>query len=66
MKALPNIDKSKFRAGGYVGYGRGRVFKIAKVGKAWRAEAVPMEGKGFLGMTAPTLTKISEMLARED
>jgi len=38
MKNFPNIDKSAFRKGEYVGYCEGRVYRIAKLGGGyWRA-----------------------------
>jgi hypothetical protein len=31
MKSYPNIDKSAFRKGEYVGYANGKVFQITKI-----------------------------------
>lgn len=59
MKALPNIEKSAFYEGRYVGYGRNRVWSIARQGKGWRATTQGLPRQTF---EARTLKGISELL----
>jgi hypothetical protein len=41
MAALPkNVNKSGFRKGQYVGYGRGRTWRIRKDGCYWTATGI--------------------------
>ena len=54
-----NIEKSAFRAGEYVGYGRGRVWRIRRDGKAWRAMSDTGEAH-----SAATLLAISALIER--
>lgn len=37
MKAFHNIEKSAFKAGEYVGYANGEVYRIMRDGKRWLA-----------------------------
>jgi hypothetical protein len=59
MKAMQNIEKSKFKPNTYVGYGKGGVFLIRKNGKEWRAECPALR----VGLQAKYLHQISDMLA---
>jgi hypothetical protein len=59
MRNLPNIEKSATKSGAYIGYGRGGVFVIRKIGKVWRAESSALR----MGIQAPALREISEILA---
>lgn len=65
MKDLPNIDKSAFRKGEYVGYGEGvwRVHRYSTGAKRWRAVhrniTIPVRPVLF----GPTLASISDQLA---
>jgi len=37
MRNYPNIDKSYFNPGDYVGYSAGKVWKIQKYNRGWQA-----------------------------
>ncbi len=56
MKDLPNIERSAFKRGQYVGYGAG-VWRIFRWGNEWRAQRRP---SGFL--TAETLEQMSKKI----
>jgi len=56
MKNLPNIEKSFFRRGEYVGYACGLVFRICKCEGAWVAYC------GKTRRAAPTLALLSVAL----
>lgn len=36
MKSLPNIEKSGFRRGEYVGYAGGRIFRVLPTTSGWQ------------------------------
>lgn len=64
MKNLPNIDKSAFRRGEYVGYGQGEVWRIHRTGfpyDKWVATAHNNEHKP--AVYAPTLTELSRKIS---
>ena len=69
MKNLPNIEKSAFRRFEYVGYSSGRnghVWRVRKHGcGGWEACHADSFFGAESGLRAPTLAKISEMLAVE-
>ncbi len=54
---LHNIEKSAFRKGAYVGYGKGLVWQIKKDGRHWVAQA---NGNWFI---AKTLTALSAQIS---
>lgn len=58
MKNLPNIEKSAFRRGEYVGYASGLVFRICKDGRDWIASA---QGAG-IRIVRPSLALMSVAL----
>jgi hypothetical protein len=62
-KSFPNIDKSAFRRGEYVGYSEGgKVWKITKANpNGSRAKWLAQTGRQFL--YAGTLEEISEKLS---
>ena len=66
MRSLPNIDKSAFRRGEYVGYGAGRVWRIRKLNR-WHALAnlpgSPHRDFSFVELVGDTLADISRQLA---
>ena len=63
MKALHNIEKSEFHVGNYVGYGRGHVWQIRRLGRnLWRAHT---QGSPHIGVQAPTLARVAEMISSE-
>lgn len=63
MKDRPNIDKSAFRKGEYVGYGNGvwRVHRYSTGAKRWRA--VHRNITSAPALYGPTLASISDQLA---
>ena len=64
MKNLPNIEKSNFRKGEYVGYGGAMFFRISKINSAagkWYAHSTTGENKQLFAFT---LEKMSEYLAK--
>ena len=65
-KSFPNIDKSSFRRGEYVGYSvGGKVWKITKANpNGSRAKWLAQAGRQFL--YAETLGEISEKLSSLD
>ena len=58
--SLPNIEKSGFHKGEYVGYSNG-VWRITRYGKQWRA--IKRDGKGIID--AKTLAILSSKLENE-
>lgn len=61
MMTLPNnIEKSRFHAGEYVGYGDSRVWRIWREGKQWHAYS-----HGFI-RTANSLSALASQLKAED
>lgn len=64
MKNLPNIEKSGFHAGEYVGYARGTVWRIRRDGKCWRALARDKCVPGYINRK--TLAELSAALAAWD
>jgi len=58
-RSFPNIDKSGFRRGEYVGYARG-VWRIRKADYGW--QAIHRDGSGAL--TGRTLAEISAKLSK--
>ena len=62
VKSFPNIDKSGFRRGEYVGYGGQHVWRITNgMNGGWLAQTVG--GQCFY---KPTLAEISEKLSSLD
>ena len=59
MKSLPNIDKSAFHKGEYVGYANG-VWKIRRCESGWTAVK---RDAPYVSMTAATLESLSAKLA---
>lgn len=67
MKSLPNIEKSTFRLGSYVGYALGHLWHIRNTnGKRpnWTATTI-IDGTAHVH-SAHTLTKLSAKLAALD
>ena len=68
MKSLPNIEKSGFHRGQYVGYGDGKVWRIVrwhKGDKLWRAAARKRGSPDWDGspfVYAATLVEMSSKL----
>jgi hypothetical protein len=60
MRNLPNIEKSGFHRGQYVGYGAGRVWRIKPAGKQWIATA---NGLPWSQIRALSLAEMSDKLA---
>ena len=63
MQSDPNIEKSAFQRGEYVGYGGGRVWRIRKITNGWIARA----SGNFLSYTEyfqPTLASLSDLLGK--
>jgi len=58
MRDLPNIEKSVFRRGEYVGYGGGKVWQIYRHRKLWVATERGQTG----GWKAETLADLSKAL----
>ena len=66
MPSYPNIDKSAFRKGGYVGYGAGRVWRIRKTqfgGWAWAARPQDKRDDDTAIVYGDTLRHVSQQLA---
>jgi len=62
MKSLPNIEKSGFHCGEYVGYGGGTVWRIHKAGKtSWCA--IP-RSEYLQVLHASTLAELSTQLEK--
>jgi hypothetical protein len=61
MKSLPNIEKSGFRRGEYVGYANG-AWRIYKAGREWCAQHPRWDRPR---LRASTLTDISRLLEKE-
>lgn len=59
MRSLPNIEKSSFRPGEYVGYFDG-VWRIVRHSGIWRALH---QGGKYWAVEARTLAELSELLA---
>lgn len=59
-RSHPNIDRSAFRRGEYVGYALGLWFVRRQTSGGWRAT----KREGFDSLTGETLTDISERLTR--
>jgi hypothetical protein len=59
MRDLPNIDKSAFRRGEYVGYSSG-IWRIKRDGPVWNATK---RDAPFSILSASTLRELSEELA---
>ena len=64
MKNLPNIEKSGFRAGEYVGYACGTVWRIRRDAKVWRALARDKCVPGYISRR--TLAELSDALSSWD
>ena len=66
MPNLPNIERSKFRTGHYVGWraSDGARYAIRKGVSGWRARRYGATGEAGDLLTAPTLTGLSERLAQ--
>ena len=66
MPNLPNIEKSAFRAGDYVGWraSDGARYRIRKGVTVWLAVRYGSTGQAGDRLTAPTLTGLSERLAQ--
>ena len=65
MRSLPNIDKSSFRKGEYVGYAGGHVWNIRREGRrAWQAFIA--KGAYSAWLHAPRLVDISAQLTAWD
>lgn len=65
MKSFPNIEKSGFHPGEYVGYANSRVWRIRKVAGAdrWRATAQSMDVEpSYAVFYADTIGAISDRL----
>lgn len=58
MQNLPNIEKSAFHKGEYVGYACGLIFRIRKAGREWVAHCSKTQTR----RTAPTLALLSVAL----
>jgi len=58
MKSYPNIDKSAFHKGEYVGYASGLIFRIRKGDGGWVAHCSKTQTR----RTAPTLALLSVAL----
>jgi len=66
MPSYPNIDKSGFRKGEYVGYGAGRVWRIRKTqfgGWAWAARPQDKQDDDSAIVYGDTLRHVSTQLA---
>jgi hypothetical protein len=67
MRDLPNIEKSAFKKGEYVGYALGRVWRITKTNSSygnWIAVPPPVESNRHLAnVYAFRLADMSEKLA---
>lgn len=62
MKSYPNIEKSKWRKGEYVGYCNGDLFFIRKAGTGgWQVQSRENPSWGF---KAATLDKVSDVLVK--
>ena len=60
MKSYPNIDRSLFRPGEFVGYGRGVIWRVRRSGWEWQATS----GAGVV-LFARTLGGLSRQLSGE-
>lgn len=68
MPSFPNINKSAFRKGEYVGYSAGAVWRIRRSGRNWQALRRMTDGLALIpvGINQPTLTEISAKLTSID
>jgi hypothetical protein len=65
VRSFPNIDKSGFKVGEYVGYALGTVWRIRKEGKVWSAAIKgPFRNVGCVFLRAKRLADISDMLSK--
>ena len=68
MRNLPNIERSVFHPGEYVGYSAtGRVWRISRQQKEWLAKPQTRAGEGWVSWVyASTLAEVSERLTSID
>ncbi len=62
MKLHPNIEKSAWRKGEFVGYCNG-CQRIKRGGTGWRTYELGSKDGFFVSVSAPTLYELGELLA---
>ena len=61
MKSLHNVEKSAFRKGQYVAYGRGYVWRVLRAACGWQAFTTPVGALPCVfGRTLADISKLVE------